>query len=145
MRKIILILLAATLFSLGINMAQADVPTVIDLQVETTTEGNTLTATIRHSGPTSIHYVSQMEVKIGDDVEVISLEPQRAVSFTEQVTVSSSEGIEVRVYCTLHGWSAWKSMESDSPEPEEPSGGIPGFPILAIGLGLVALMLRRDR
>jgi len=83
---------------------------------------------------------------LDDDVEVITLEPQEAVTFTEQVTVSSSEGIEVRAYCTLHGWSAWKSIESDSPEPvDEPSGGIPGFPILAIGLGLAALMLRRDR
>ena len=146
MRRIALTLLVATLFSLGLNAALADVPTVTDLQVETTAEGNTATATIRHSGPTGIHYVSKLEVRIGDDIEVISLEPQSSVSFTETFNVSNSEGFDVRAYCTLHGWSAWKSIASDSPEPvDEPSGGIPGFSLLAIGLGLAALLLRWER
>ena len=133
------------LFFLSACMVSADVPTVTDIQVESATDGNTLTITIRHSGPSSAHYVDTIEVKIGEDVDVFELESQSMVTFTEEVEVAG-DPVEVRAYCTLHGWSAWKEVESDTvepPEQDEPNGGIPGFPLLAVGLGL-AWVLRRD-
>ena len=138
-------MVALTLFSLATGMVCADVPTVTDIQAEASTDGNTLTISIRHSGPSSAHFVDKIEVKIGEDVEVFELESQDSVNFTEEIEVTG-DPVEVRAYCTLHGWSAWKEVESDSaepPVPEEPSGGIPGFPLLAVGLAL-ALALRRD-
>jgi desulfoferrodoxin (superoxide reductase-like protein) len=145
MKKAGIVLVALTLFSLAVCMVSADVPTVTDIQVESTTDGDILTISIRHSGPSSAHYVDKIEVKIGEDVEVFELENQSETTFTEEIDVTG-EPVEVRAYCTLHGWSAWKEVESDTveaPEQEEPSGGIPGFPLLAVGLGL-ALVLRRD-
>jgi len=145
MKKAGIVFVVLTLFFLAICMVSADVPTVTEIQVEASTDGNILTISIRHSGPSSAHYVNKIEVKIGEDVEVFELETQSETTFTEEIDVTG-EPVEVRAYCTLHGWSAWKEVESDSaepPEPEEPSGGIPGFPILAAGLGL-ALALRRD-
>ena len=140
------VLVTLILFSLGASIVFADVPTVTDLQVESSTDENTLTITVRHSGPSSIHYVDKIEVKIGDDVDLFELEPQDAVTFTEEIEVSGVI-FEVRAYCTLHGWSAWREVDADgaeSPESDEPSGGIPGFPLLAVSLGLATWVLRRD-
>lgn len=145
LRKVGIILVILAVFSLGASIVFADVPTVTDIQVESTTDGNTLSVRIRHSGPSSIHYVDKIEVKIGEDIEVFELEPQSGTTFTEEIEVIG-DPVEVRAYCTLHGWSSWKEVEvdtADPPEQEEPSGGIPGFPLLAVGLGL-ALVLRRD-
>ena len=146
-RKRWLILFLTVLLSFVTVFVWADVPTVTETQVEAIAEGSVLTITIRHGGPTSAHYVSEIEVKEGDDVVVIELDPQSTVTFTEEVEVSLGGDLQVRAYCTLHGWSAWKSVETDSTEPpidDAPSGGIPGFPLLTIGIGLTLFTLRRD-
>ena len=142
MRKIGLILIVISLLSMGVNMAQADVPSVISLGATVDTDGRTLTITVRHNSPSSIHYVSQLEVKVGEDTMVIELEPQSATAFTEETSISATGDVQVRAYCTVHGWSSWVSLGGE-PEPE-PSGGIPGFPLLALGLGLAIYALRRD-
>ena len=142
MRRFGLILVLA-LFSHGVGLVLADVPTVTDIQVESTTD--TLTITVEHNGPSSNHYVDKIEVRIGEDIEVYELDPQDTVTFTIEIEVTG-EAVEVRAYCNLHGWSPWKEVETDTDEPivdEEPSGGIPGFPLVALGIGLV-LLLRRD-
>ena len=145
MRRFGLVFLALALFSQAVCLVLADVPSVTDIQVESTTERNSVNITVRHNGPTSNHYVSRIEVRIGEDVEVFELDPQDAVTFTEEYEVTG-EVVEVRAYCNLHGWSSWKEVESDTAEPpvsDEPSGGIPGFPLVAVGLGL-AYVLSRD-
>ena len=126
-------------------MVSGDVPTVTDIQIESISDGNLLNITIRHSGPSFAHYVDKIEVRIGENVEVFELDTQSETVFDEEIEVAGNP-VEVRAYCTLHGWSAWKEVEADvaePPEAEEPSGGIPGFPLIAVGLGL-ALVLRRD-
>jgi desulfoferrodoxin (superoxide reductase-like protein) len=139
MKKIGLILIALSILSLGVSVVSADVPNVTSLGVEVATDGRTLSITVRHSSPSNIHYISKLEVKVGDNVEVVDLDPQSTTSFTEEVSIATSGSVEVRAYCTLHGWSSWASLGET---PSEPSGGIPGFPLLAVGLGL-ALLLRR--
>lgn len=147
MRKLGLVLLLM-LSMLSIQLVNADVPTVTSLEITTATEGDTLSVTIRHSGPTNNHYVSNVEVKIGENVEEFELDPQSTVIFTEEFTIPDDGAVEVRAFCNLHGWSDWVSSEVETEEPvlidEEPSG-IPGFPLVAVGFGLAALMLNRDR
>jgi hypothetical protein len=142
MRKIGLTLIVFTLFSMGVNTVLADVPTVTSIGVTVETDGRTLTITVRHNGPSSIHYVSELEVKVGDQTEVVGLDPQSASAFTEEVTIAVTGDVQVRAYCTLHGWSSWASLSGDSDPVDEPSGGIPGFPVLAIGVGLASYLLR---
>jgi len=139
---ILLVILSVT----SISMVSADVPTVTDLEITANTEGDLLTVTIRHGGPTSSHYVTEIEIKMGEEVEVYELEPQETVTFTETYEIPEDEGVEVRAFCNLHGWSPWVSSQVEAEEPtveDTTSGGIPGFPLLAVGLGL-ALVLRRD-
>ncbi|MFC1803617.1 hypothetical protein ACFL0D_06590 [Thermoproteota archaeon] len=142
MRKIGLILIILSLFMTGINIVSADIPMVINLDVTDTTDGRTLSITVRHNSPSNSHYVSELEVKVGEDTTTIELDPQSGTVFTEETSIASTGDVQVRAYCTLHGWSGWMSP-GEEPEPE-PSGGIPGFPLLALGFGLAIYALRRD-
>ncbi|MBE0633012.1 hypothetical protein IH574_00445, partial [Candidatus Bathyarchaeota archaeon] len=110
MKKIGLILIALSILSLGVSVVSADVPNVTSLGVEVATDGRTLSITVRHSSPSNIHYISKLEVKVGDNVEVVDLDPQSTTSFTEEVSIATSGRVEVRAYCTLHGWSSWASL-----------------------------------
>jgi desulfoferrodoxin (superoxide reductase-like protein) len=144
MRKIGLILIILSLFAMRVNTVTADVPTVTSLAVTEKTDGRSLTITVRHNGPTSIHYVSELEIKVGEETKVVGLDPQSTTAFTEEVTIAATGDVQVRAYCTLHGWSSWASLGGDSDPVDEPSGGILGFPLLALGLGLALYTLRRD-
>ena len=69
----------------------------------------------------------------------VDLDPQTTTIFAAEVNVVRTGAVEARAYCTLHGWSTWVALgeESTSTQSEEPSGGIRGFPLLPLGLGLV--------
>jgi desulfoferrodoxin (superoxide reductase-like protein) len=143
MRRLGLIFIIIMMIGLGV--LYADVPTVNNIEVNAAADGSTLIVTVRHSGPSNIHYVSEIEVKIGDNVKKYKFDPQDSVVFTEEIKLDSSSNMQVRAFCTLHGWSAWVSSGSDEPEKpiEEPSGGIPGFPLMALGVGLFLFTIRR--
>ena len=115
---------------------------VINLDVTDTTGGRTLSITVRHNNTSNNHYVSELEVKVAEDTMTIELDPQSDTVFTEETSIASTGDVQVRAYCTLHGWSGWMKP-GEEPEPE-PSSGIPGFPLLALGFGLVIYALRRD-
>jgi hypothetical protein len=140
MRKIGLILIILSLFITGINIVSADIPLVINLDITDTTDGRTLSITVRHNNPNNNHYVSELEVKVGEDTTTIELDPQSSTVFTEETGITSTGDVQVRAYCTLHGWSGWMKPG----EEPEPSGSIPGFPLLALGFGLATYALRRD-
>jgi desulfoferrodoxin (superoxide reductase-like protein) len=143
MPKTRLILILIFIFAIGVNTVIADVPSVISLEVTDETGGRSLTITIRHNAPTIVHYVSEIEVKVGDEVDVIELESQSTITFTEQVSITTTGDVQVRAFCTFHGWSSWVSLQGDSEPVDEPSEGIPGFPVLALGLGLAVYALLR--
>jgi hypothetical protein len=124
----------------GINTASADIPMIINLDITDTTDGRTLSITVRHNNPSNNHYVSELEVKVGEDTTTIELDPQSGTVFSEETSIASTGDVQVRAYCTLHGWSGWMSP-GEEPEPE-PSGGIPGFPLLALGFGLAIYAFR---
>jgi hypothetical protein len=120
----------------------ADVPTVVELELETRGEDTVLVIRVRHSSPSQTHYVDEIEVEVDGKVGKIERDSQSATTFTVEHTVDSEAAdIRVRAHCTNHGWSRWKSLETG--EPTEDGGGIPGFPIEAttIGLAMGAVLL----
>ena len=147
MKKTALIFVVLFLFSIGVNVALADVPTVTDISSAVSTDTRTLTISVRHSGPSSIHYVSKLEVKVGEDVMTFDLEPETTTTFTEEVDVAITGAVQVRAYCTLHGWSVWATLGEDTPDPsgDQPSGGVPGFSLISLFIGLILLALLRRR
>lgn len=141
MRKMVFIFLLLTM--LGVQVVNANVPTVDDIQIKATTDGSIVTVTIQHSGPTSNHYVSEIAIKIGNDETIFELDPQTTVVFTEELSVSATDSVDVRAFCNLHGWSAWVSSGgTDTPVDEPDSVGVPGFPVIAIGLVIILLTQR---
>ena len=130
--------------ALSVQFVSADVPTVTDVMVEAVSDGEIVTVTIRHSGPTNNHYVSRVEVQIGEDVNVFELDPQSTVTFTEEFTVPEDGVVEVRAFCNLHGWSSWVSTEADEPVLiDNELSGIPGFSLAAVGLGLALILVKK--
>jgi desulfoferrodoxin (superoxide reductase-like protein) len=140
MRKIGLTLFLIFLFSIVINVAQANVPSIINLGTKDVANGRTLIITVSHASPSSNHYVSQLEVKINEDTQVVQLEPQMTSTFTETITIAATGSIQVRAFCTVHGWSSWASLGGDTNTSGDQSEGISGFPLLAVALGLGVLL-----
>lgn len=146
MNKVGLFLIIISLFMMGINTAYANVPSVTNLKVSVETQGRTLTITVTHSDPSNNHYISKIEVKVGEDTMVVELGPQSTSVFTEEVDIATSGDVQVRAYCIVHGWSSWASLGGDSDPVDEPNGGIPGFQIPVIGLGIALFTyLRREQ
>ena len=141
MRKIGVMLLIVSLFMIGINTVVADVPSVSYLEVTVETNGRTLTITVRHNGPSSIHYVSELEIQVGEESIIIELDPQSASAFTEVVEIAVTGNVQVRADCTLHGWSSWASLGGDTDPIADSRGGIPGFSLLALSVGLGGFLL----
>jgi hypothetical protein len=95
---------------------------------------------VTHSSPTSTHYVSTVEVEVGEDVIRLSFAPQTQSTFTFEVELESiPKTIRARVDCTTHGWSSWKKLTTDTEEGK--GGGIPGFPSISTALGLIMGLL----
>lgn len=120
----------------------ADVPTVVELVLEIRGDDTVLVIRVRHSSPSQTHYVYEIEVEVDGKVEKIERDSQSATTFTVEQTVDSKAAdIRVRAHCTNHGWSQWKSLQTE--EPTEDGGGIPGFPVesTAIGLAVGAVLL----
>lgn len=136
-RNLVLVTLLL-LFTNGLKLVNADVPNVLELNIEEN-GGQTLVISIRHGSPSSSHFVDEVQVELdGELVEVTDLDPQTETQFTQEYKLDSgAENIRVRVNCNLHGWSNWESLQMD--EPTEPQG-IPGFPVSSIILGLFLII-----
>ncbi|MFH1626044.1 MAG: hypothetical protein ABID54_12955 [Pseudomonadota bacterium] len=144
MNKVGFFLFILSLFMMGVNTAYANVPSVTNLKVSVETQGRILTITVTHSNPSINHYISKIEVKVGEDTMVVELGPQSTSVFTEEIEIAASGDVQVRAYCIVHGWSSWASLGGDSDPVDAPSGGISGFPLLALGLGVIGLILLRS-
>ncbi len=122
---------------LSVSIARADVPSVIQINVE---DGKIL-AEIRHALPSSSHYVETVEVRIGGEVYEIDLDPQTETVFEVEIMLEDVDltYFEVRVKCISHGWGSWVSYGVE--EPNDDVGGIPGFPLLSALVGVALVML----
>ena len=127
-----------TLFSLFVPMyVIADVPSVIELELEVRGQETVLVATIRHNSPSSRHYVDVVDIELDGKVEKFEdLPPQTETTFVLEFAIDSSfDEIRLRAHCTNHGWSQWITLTSE--EEQSPNRGIPGFPIAAVVIGIL--------
>lgn len=139
-------LLVLAVSMLPIMISYANVPSVSSMEIEARGEATFLILEVKHSSPTSTHFVSTAEVEVGDENVIhLDLVPQTSGTFTIEVELESiPETIRARVDCTNHGWSPWKTLTA---EDKNGGGGIPGFPVAAVAAGLItaSLLLRRAR
>jgi desulfoferrodoxin (superoxide reductase-like protein) len=136
-------LLGLVLFMLCLTplvVVRGDVPTVISVEEVGRGDDNVLVIEIRHSSPSSSHYVDSFEVEVGEEVYTIEdLGGQSATVFTvEHVLGSPDTVVRVRAHCNLHGWSQWTQLGE---EPTDTGGGIPGFGYAAILIGLTSYIV----
>lgn len=107
----IMLFLALTMITgFRINSVLADVPTVESIEPWTSETDNILNITVRHSSPTSSHYVDKVEIDIDGAVNNVDLTPQSKVTFVVQYNmgeVVDTPTVQARSHCTLHGWSGW--------------------------------------
>lgn len=117
-------------------IVSGDVPNVLEINATVGKDETMLIVEVRHSSPSSSHFVDSIEIRLDDGVEkVFSQEPQSSTRFTIELKLDESvEKIDVRVHCTAHGWSKWATF-TEGPVEQEPSG-IPGFPYISVILGL---------
>jgi desulfoferrodoxin (superoxide reductase-like protein) len=138
-----LLILAVSM--IPVMISYANVPTVLSTEIETRGEDTILVIEVTHSNPTSTHFVGTAEIEVGDESVIhLDLVPQTSGAFTIEVKLETMvESTRARVSCTTHGWSPWKSLTTD--DKKNGGGGIPGFPIAAVAVGLitVSLLLRR--
>ena len=122
---------------LSVTIIRADVPSVLQINVV----DSKIVAEIRHSSPSSSHYVEKVEVRIGNDIYVIDLDPQTEVVFEIEIVLEDVDltFFEVRVRCTIHGWSSLSSFGVE--ETTEDVGRIPGFPVFSVLVGVALLII----
>lgn len=126
---------------LSVTIVRADVPSVLQINVVE----DKIMVEIRHSSPSSSHYVETVEVRIDGEVYEIELDPQTETVFEVEIMLDDVDltYFEVRAKCISHGWSNWSSygVEESSDNP----GGIPGFPLLSVLAGVTLLMLLQKK
>jgi hypothetical protein len=135
-----LVLLGLTL---PLSFVHGNVPRVLEVEATADGDDTVLGIEISHSSPSSGHYVdSEVRVDDGDEV-AYDQDPQSSTRFSVEIVLedASPTKVEVRVHCTNHGWSVWKVLGLGDEEPDESGGGIPGFPVEAIVLGLAVGLL----
>jgi desulfoferrodoxin (superoxide reductase-like protein) len=126
---------------LPLNLVYGDVPSILEIEATVDKDETLLKVEVRHSSPSSQHYVDSIEIKL-DNGEVVefSQEPQSSTRFTVEIKLdSTAEKIDVRAHCTNHGWSKWETFEEKHGNGE--STGIPGFPFESVVLGLFLTFL----
>jgi len=136
-----LVLLGLTL---PLSFVYGNVPRVLEVEATADGDDTVLGLDVSHSSPSSGHYVDSVEVRVDDGDEVAyDQDPQSSTRFSVEIVLedASPMKVEVRVHCTSHGWSAWKVLGLGDEEPDESGGGIPGFPVEAIVLGLAVGLL----
>jgi len=137
LRSASLAALSVVALSSFIKGAEANVPTV--LQVENISQGSigTVRLQVSHANPSSSHYVDLVEVDVGGQVTQSSLQPQNSDPFTVELDLGQVEGtpnVRARVHCIVHGWGDWSSQV---PVPEFPATAMAVFIALAASLFMI--------
>ncbi len=109
-----------------------------------------VTIEIRHSSPSSNHYVNRVEVQMDGSTMTVELSSQSSVTFTVNAEFENDDlgKIRARALCTVHDWSEWvesasvgEDVASSDEESEEPvNRGIPGYPAESILLGAMGVV-----
>jgi hypothetical protein len=92
---------------------KADVPNVVSVAHRNVGSATWLDITVRHGGPSSIHYVSSVRLEINGTAQNLALTPQSTETFVVSYNLGpSSNKYSVRALadCNLHGDSAWSGV-----------------------------------
>jgi desulfoferrodoxin (superoxide reductase-like protein) len=96
---------------------------------------------IRHSNPSSGHYINLVEVDIDGNIQQFNLQPQTTDPFDVELELGALQGtpnVRARAHCIIHGYSAWSDQIA-----------IPELPIPALALlgALVAslVFIKKER
>ena len=92
----------------------ADVPSILNVEPWISGTDTILNITVRHSAPTSSHYIDLIQVDIDGTVNDINLDSQSTNPFIEQYIMGELSGepsVRVRAHCNLHGWASWSSPQ----------------------------------
>lgn len=129
--------LSAVALSTFIKGAEANVPTVV--QIENISQDSTgkVRLQITHANPSSNHYVDLIEVDVNGQVTQFSLQPQNKDPFTVELDLGQLQGtpnVRARAHCNTHGWSGWSN---EVPVPEFPGTALAVFMALAASLFMI--------
>jgi hypothetical protein len=137
LRSASLAALSVVALSSFIKGAEANVPTI--LQVENISQGSMgrIRLQISHANPSSSHYVDLVEADVNGQVTPFSLQPQNSDPFTVELDLGQVQGtpnVRARAHCITHGWSDWSSQVS---VPEFPATAVAVFMALAASLFMI--------
>lgn len=96
------------------NPVLADVPSVLNVDPWTNGTETILNITVRHSAPSSFHYIDTIQIDVDGTIENVNLDPQSTNPFVTKYNlgeVSGEPSARVRAHCTLHGWGSWSEPQ----------------------------------
>ena len=92
----------------------ADVPTLLNIEPWISGTETILNITVRHSAPTSSHYIDIIQVDVDGTVNNVNLNSQSMNPFIVQYNVGeliSEPSLRIRAHCNLHGWGGWSTSQ----------------------------------
>ena len=105
-------LLYSLIFIMGVLIpftfpVKADVPTLLNIEPWISGTETILNITVRHSAPTSSHYINIIQVDVEGTVNDVNLNSQSINPFIVQYNMGeliSEPSVRTRAHCNLHGW-----------------------------------------
>ena len=137
MRSASLAALSAVALSGFIKGAEANVPTVLQVENISQDSMGEIRLQISHANPSSSHYIDLVEVDVNGQVTQFSQQPQSSDPFTVELELGQVQGtpnVRARVHCIVHGWSDWSNQV---PVPEFSATAMAVFIALAASLFMV--------
>ena len=116
LETLLILLCMSTVAGFRIQIADADIPSIVSVIVWTSGTHTMLNVTITHSPPPTIgpsHYVSIVQVDINGTTTDLAQSPQSTITFNvtyDMGEVTSGSTVRVRAFCTVHGWSDWSNI-----------------------------------
>ena len=120
-----------------IQRAEANIPTVLQIENISQDSAGRIRLEITHSAPSGSHYVNIVEVDVNGQVTQFNLQPQNTDPFTVEIDLGAIQGtpnVRARAHCIIHGWSGWSNQ---IPIPEFPATALAVFIALAASLFLI--------
>jgi len=125
---------SAIALSSFINKAEANVPTVLQVENISQAPMGKIRLQIAHANPSSSHYVDLIEVNVNGQVKQFNQQPQNGDPFTAELEIGQVQGtpnVKARAHCNIHGWSDWSN---EVLVPEFPATAMAVFMALAASL-----------
>ncbi len=112
---VMLFLALLIIASFQIKLVLADVPNVESVEPWTSGTDTILNITVRHSSPTTSHYVNKVEVDVDGSIQNIDLPStpiQSAPTFVVQFNMgelTTTPTVKAKANCNLHGPGDWSN------------------------------------